>query len=282
MSIAAERHLVRSVRLVEAKLTKFSIACCAASLILLGANAPARAQGNAAHGEVRVIEPIITEESLPEDAGECNLRTTASYHVGVLETLTDLPRAQLFCGFSRRWGGEVDVPMERSGGRYGPRESGASVKYKLREETSRIPALVLGLEATFPVHGRDPDEQGNGVEVQPFLAVLKQVRGFTLQGNIGVGILRNGSSKREYRAAYNGAVVIPLRSTRFTLVGEVNAASAQSGATLATLFSPGLHYGLGRDCYIAFAAPLGRRHGATSIGAVFQFQMRVRKGQASD
>jgi hypothetical protein len=114
------------------------------------------------------------------------------------------------CGFSRRWGGEIGVPMARVDGRYRPGDVGATVKLKLREQTSRIPALVLGIETTFPIQKRDPnrDTDESGVEVQPFVAVLKQLHGLTIQGNVGLGIF-HGESEREYRATYNGAVAVP-------------------------------------------------------------------------
>ena len=267
---------------MEANLTKSTvtqIACCAASLAFFATGIPAVAQGNPGLRESPVIEPIVTEESLPEDAGECNLRTTAAYRAGVLDTA--LPRIQLFCGFSRRWGGEIGVPMARVDGRYRPGDVGATVKFKLREQTSRIPALVLGTETTFPTQRRDPnrDTDESGVEVQPFVAVLKQVHGLTIQGNVGLGIF-HGESEREYRAKYNGAVAVPLRHTHFALLGEVNAASSPLGATLS--FSPGLHYSLGKDRYVAFALPISSNHGPTLVGAVFQFQMRVRRERVSE
>jgi hypothetical protein len=198
--------------LAEARLTKSAVSrvsSWAISLVFFGTGILAMAQGSTEMREPRVIDPILTEESLPEDAGECNLRTTAAYHAGV-ELVTVLPRTQLFCGFSRRWGGEIDVPMVRVDGRYGPGDVGATVKYKLREPTSRWPALVFGLETTLPTQRRshDTDTNESGVEVQPFVAVLKQVRGLTIQGNIGLGI-RHSASRREYRAAYNGAWLSP-------------------------------------------------------------------------
>src|ERR1700693_4782113 len=152
------------------KSTIAQIAFCAGSLVFFGTGIPAVAQGNTALHESPAIEPITTEESLPEDAGECNLRATAAYHADALEPA--LPRTPLFCGFSRGGGGEIDIPMARIDGRYAPGDIGATVKYKLREQTSRIPALVLGIETTFPTQGRDATKHTDesGVEVQPFVA----------------------------------------------------------------------------------------------------------------
>jgi hypothetical protein len=101
------------------------IAGCVVGLIFFGIGVPAVAQENTALRESPVMEPITTEESLPEDAGECNLRTTAAYHARALEPMAAV---QLFCGFSPRWGGEIEVPIVRVDGRYGPGEVGATVK----------------------------------------------------------------------------------------------------------------------------------------------------------
>ena len=241
------------------------IACHIVSLVLFGTSITAVAE---------VIEPIITEESLPEAAGECNLRMSATYHADVFEPATALPRAQLFCGFSRRWGGEIDVPLAREEGRYGVASAAVAVKYKLRGETSHIPALVLGMEAKFPT-----GQGESGVEAGPFIAVFKQVHGLSLQGNIGLG-LRHSGREREYLRAYNGAVAIPLRHTGFALVGEVNAESSRSGTMRA--FSPGVHYSLGKNRYVAFAWPISASQGSARAGLVFLFQTRVRGGEAAD
>ncbi len=274
------RHCVldrNAITVREASLAKSTVTRIfgyAVSLLFVGTSILAVAQVNTTLRESPVIEPIITEESLPEDSGECNLRTTAAYHADVFEPATALPRTQVFCGFSRRWGGEIGLPLARVDGRYGPANVAVAVKYKLREQTSRIPALVLGIETTFPT-GRGE----SGVEAEPFVAVFKQVHGLSIQGNVGLGI-RHGGREREYRAAYNGAVAVPLRHTGFALVGEVNAVSSPLGATLS--FSPGLHYSLGKDRYVAFALPIRTKGGSTRAGVVFQFQMRVRGGLVSE
>jgi len=203
------RHCVldrNAITVREASLAKSTVTRIfgyAVSLLFVGTSILAVAQVNTTLRESPVIEPIITEESLPEDSGECNLRTTAAYHADVFEPATALPRTQVFCGFSRRWGGEIGLPLARVDGRYGPANVAVAVKYKLREQTSRIPALVLGIETTFPT-GRGE----SGVEAEPFVAVFKQVHGLSIQGNVGLGI-RHGGREREYRAAYNGAVAVP-------------------------------------------------------------------------
>ena len=64
-------------------------------------------------GPVReeVVEPVLTEETLPEEQDECNLRTSIDYRAPSLEPSNALPRLQLFCGLFSRWGAEVDIPF---------------------------------------------------------------------------------------------------------------------------------------------------------------------------
>jgi hypothetical protein len=115
-------------RLAKSTLTRIFYTAVSLAFFLTGI--VAMAQGNTPLRDSRIIDPILTEESLPEDAGECNLRTTAAYHAAAPEPMAVLPRTQVFCGFSRRWGGEIDVPLVRIGGLYGPGDVGAAVKYK--------------------------------------------------------------------------------------------------------------------------------------------------------
>ncbi len=253
------------------------LAICFFTLVCLGAAGQASAQGNTTREAIEpmVVEPILTEETLPEEKGECNVRMTAAYHVEAAEPATALPRTQLFCGFSSRWGGEFDVPFARgpgAEGRYGLGDISASVKYKLREQTARVPAFVLGLETMFPTGSPEKGTGESGVEVQPFVALLKQIRSVSLQGNIGLG-MRHSGSEREYRTFYNGAVGLPLRQTGFALMGEVNGAHSPSGPPAISV-TPGVHYEIGKNRYVAFGMPISLT-GARQVGAIVQFQFRV-------
>jgi Putative MetA-pathway of phenol degradation len=257
---------------------------CFLTLVCLGAPGRASAQANTKPGDIEAIavEPILTEESLPEEKGECNVRMTAAYHVEAAEPATALPRTQVFCGFSSRWGGEFDVPFAQGSGaqgRYGLGDISASVKYKLREQTARIPAFVLGLETMLPTGSPEKGTGETGVEVQPFVALLKQVHSVSVQGNIGLG-MRHSGSEREYRTSYNGAVGLPLRQTGFALMGEVNGSYSPSGPPAISV-TPGVHYEIGKNRYVAFGMPVSLA-GARQVGAIVQFQFRVRSQRGLD
>jgi hypothetical protein len=254
------------------------------ALVCLGAAGQAFAQGNTTPAAIEpmAVEPILTEESLPEEKGECNVRMTAAYHVEATEPATALPRTQLFCGFSSRWGGELDVPFAQgpgAEGRYGLGDISASIKYKLREQTARVPAFVLGLETMFPTGSPEKGTGESGTEIQPFVALLKQVRNVSLQGNIGLG-MRHSGNEREYRTSYNGAVGMPLRQTGFAVLGEVNGSYSPTGPAAISV-TPGVHYEIGKNRYVALGMPISLT-GARQVGAVVQFQFRVRSQRGLD
>lgn len=257
---------------------------CLSTLVCVGATGRAFAQANTTPDGIEsiVVEPILTEESLPEEKGECNVRMTAAYHVEALQPATAIPRTQVFCGFSLRWGGELDVPFAQgagAAGRYGLGDISASIKYKLRDQTARMPALVFGLETTLPTGNPEKGTGESGTEVQPFIALLKQVRNVNLQGNIGLGI-RHSESEREYQTSYNGAVGLPLRKTGFAVLGEVNGSYSPTGPAAISV-TPGLHYRIGENRYVAFGIPVSLT-GARQVGAIVQFQFRVRSQRGLD
>jgi hypothetical protein len=254
------------------------IVCGVVCVLWLVSGTRAVAQTNDTAFRATVIDPIITEESMPEANGECNLRMITAYHADALDPPVALPRAQLFCGLSRRWGGEVDIPMilgEAVGARYGLGDVAIAVKYVLREQTTLIPALVIGLETAFPSGNPVWDRGENGVEIEPFLAFLKQARGFTFQGNVGFGI-RHNREAREYRTSFNGATGFPVRHTRWALMGEINGALGPEHTVFA--LSPGVHYSLGPDVFVGVAMPITAYGAPLRVGLILQFQMHVLGG----
>jgi hypothetical protein len=61
--------------------------------------------------ELRIMEPIITEETTPNDLGDWDLRLAGSFRRLGVEKFGFLPPAQLFFGIANRWGGEVELPL---------------------------------------------------------------------------------------------------------------------------------------------------------------------------
>jgi hypothetical protein len=149
--------------------------------------------------------------------------------------MTVLQCTREFCGFSRRWTGEIDVPQVRRGVRNGPGDAGAA-------------------------------------NVQPNVAVRKQVRGLAIQRNIGLGI-SHSASHREYQSTYNGDMALPLQHTSFALTGEVNASFWPLSNNLT--LSPGILYSFAKNRHVVFAPPVNKHKGSVRVDAVIQFQIGI-------
>src|ERR1700734_4230311 len=77
------------------------ILCCPEAVI---------AQASSSDPEVHIVEPIITEETMPNEPGDWDLRLSGSYGWQGAEGFGFLPRTQLFFGIATRWGGEIEGP----------------------------------------------------------------------------------------------------------------------------------------------------------------------------
>jgi len=60
--------------------------------------------------ELHIVEPIITEETMPNEPGDWDLRVSGSYLWQGTGGSGFLPRTQLFFGIANRWGAEIEVP----------------------------------------------------------------------------------------------------------------------------------------------------------------------------
>lgn len=228
--------------------------------------------------EVRIVEPIITEETMPNEPGDWDLRLSGSYGWRGTEGSGFLPREQLFFGIAKRWGGEVEVPMafaKQETNHYGVGDISATVKYLVRKPSARMPGFVLGLETTFPSGNADKG-LGEGVfEAAPFVAVVHASRRVVLQGNFGYSAVhRIRETDARNQIFYNGAIAFPLERLKTCLVWEINGTHAQNENRAA--FSPGLKYNLTPERYLAIAFPIGLNSQTPRLGIVFQLQIALR------
>lgn len=220
------------------------------------------------------VEPVLTEESLPEESGECALRTSFDYHANALEPANALPRLQLFCGFAGRWGAELDLPFaypEHEISRTGFGDVATSLKYRLNEAPASIPVIVLGVETRFPTGNPRHGTGEEGYEIQPFVALLKQRGRLGLQANVGVGF--PASSEQNITMIGNFATTLRLTAKRLYVLGEANA-SRPYGESTALSLSPGIHYQIAPRVYGAMACPVDVLGGSRRLGLVVQMQFR--------
>src|ERR1700684_4669743 len=82
--------------------------------------------------ELHIVEPIITEETMPNEPGDWDLRVSGSYSWRGAVGIGFVPRTQLFFGIANRWGGEIEVSLafaRQNLSHYGIGDISATVKY---------------------------------------------------------------------------------------------------------------------------------------------------------
>ncbi len=236
------------------------------------------AQASKPEQELHIAEPIITEETMPNEYGEWDLRMSGSYSWRGAEGFGFLPRSQLFFGFANRWGGEIDVPLafaNQEPNYYGIGDISATVKYLLLNPRVGRPGFVLGLETTFP-SGNTHNGLGEGVfEAAPFVAVVYASPPMILQGNFGYSVVhRVRATEASDQLSYNAAVIFPLERLHTDLVEEINGTRDRNGNRVA--FSTGLKYNLSAQRFLAIALPVGLTSRTPRLGIVLQLQIALR------
>ena len=195
--------------------------CFALSL----APVPAHSQDAIFDAGAEFVEPILTEETLPNEVGEWDLRVSCVYERDRTESPRNCLRTQLFFGIAPRWGVELEAALTNV---FGDRpeeargELGTTFKYLLRPPQGPGPALALALEmeaaVSRPESSPESSEEGP-IELQPTFAFLQTLGRTTLQGNVGYAV-RPGGSEPEKRAVYNLSVAVPWRQGRWNSLTE--------------------------------------------------------------
>jgi hypothetical protein len=248
------------------------IVCCPEAVI---------AQASSSDPEVHIVEPIITEETMPNEPGDWDLRFSGSYSWQGAEGIGFVPRTQLFFGIANRWGGEIEVPLafaRQDSNHYGVGDISATVKYLVRKPTVRVPGFLLGLETTFP-SGNAGNGLGEGVfEAVPFVAMVYATRRVVLQGNFGYSLVhRFQETDANNQIVYNGAVAFPFQRLNTWVLGEINGTHDKNGNR--ATFSPGLKYNLTPERFLAIALPVGLNSRTPRIGIVLQMQIALRSSE---
>ncbi len=251
-----------------------SRACRAGCLLVASSALVAFARAYAAEAEF--VEPIITEETLPNEPGEMDVRVSTEYRTSGGEVTASLPRLQLFFGLAGRLGGELDLPFvyRRGDSRaHGIGDLSASIKWLLLAPERSRPAIALGLELGCPTG--DPDrETGEGAfELEPFVALLTATRHLTLQGNVAWSTpISRGSEESAGSLVSNLSAALPLLDRRLHLMTELSG-KVTAGAPAVVALSPGAKWSLSRDAFVALAWPVGLTRGTEDFGVVLQLQV---------
>jgi hypothetical protein len=240
--------------------------------------APVAAQSQDASAEARAetVEPILTEETLPNELGEWDLRVSCVYERDRTESPRNCLRTQVFFGVAPRWGVELEAALPNLFGDRPEEPRGeleTTLKYLLRAPGERGPALVLALETSFALSRPESSEEGL-LGLQPTFAFLQTVGRTTWQGNVGYAV-KPGGSGPEKKAVYNLSLAVPWRHGRWHALAELAGSSGDGSSAIA--FSPGLKYGFGGGNFVALGLPVGLTSSSPDIGLVFQVQFSLGK-----
>jgi len=241
-----------------------------AILLWCAAGVVAGEETNKAEGTF--IEPILIEETLPNDPGEWSLRLTTDYRRGDGEAVGTLPDWQVFCGPVERIGMSLSLPMaytrQDAASHYGLGDISTSLKYLAVKPRPDLPALVPGLEVTFPTGNRAHGLGEGAYELAPNLALLKQFGPFCVQGNFAWS--KPVSAPRADVWTYGWAVSAPLVRDKLHLLAEIQ---GDLGSPNHTTLAPGIKYNLTGKLTAGLAVPSGLNKNTAGWGMVSQFQI---------
>jgi len=250
-----------------------------ASLFVFGSNSTVQAEKEERQQQdtAEVVEPIITEETLPNEVGEWDLRVSTHVRRHHGETSATLPRVQLFFGIAERLGGDIGLPLvyrAGSGRSYSFGPLSTSLKWVLVEPGQSWPAVTLGLEAEFPTGDAEAEVGERAYELTPSLALLKDFGAFSIQGNIGWSVaVPTNEEKRTQTFVYNWALAVPVWNKKVYYFAEINGAVGLNYAKHPIALSPGVKYFLTDSFSLAVAVPVGLTHSADAWGTVTQAQV---------
>jgi hypothetical protein len=105
-----------------------------------------------------------------------------------------------------------------------------------KEALHRLPALVLGVEATFPTGNRTLGLGDEAYELAPYLALLKQFGPICVQGNVAWD--KQVSAQCTDERTYGWAVSTPLVRDKLHLLAEIQ---GDWGSPNHTTFAPGIN-----------------------------------------
>jgi hypothetical protein len=223
--------------------------------------------------EVSFVEPIITEETLPNDLHELSLRLTTDYREQDQgERVGALPRLDVFYGLIERVGVELSIPFayHRDAERedYGIGDVSVALKYLVLEHGAKWPAVVVGVESGFPTGSTSRGLGEGAYELTPFVALLKDFGPCSLQGNIGWS--KQVSGEHNERVVYNWAFAVPLCERKVYLLAELNGAA---GSSPEVAVAPGIKYNFTHEMFVGVAVPIGLNTHTPDWGIVTQFQV---------
>lgn len=225
-----------------------------------------------------IVEPILTEETLPNEPGEWDLRLSLDYSRANGEINSAAPRLQLFFGIVENIAGEIGIPFlyRKSGNSvYGLGKISTNLKWLLIRQGSVNPAIVVGVETEFPTGGFKEEGEEEAYEITPYLAFLKTFGRLGLQGNIGrSGEIPVSGNEYSHSVLFNLSLSYPLLNKDIYLLAELNhIRPKESGNT--SIVAAGLKFNLDDEHFIALALPVQLNTDYSIFRIIIQYQAEL-------
>jgi hypothetical protein len=223
------------------------------------------------NAELHFINPIITEEVLPDEPGELTLRLGTEYRERGSEANGSLPYVEACFGLIKSFGATVNVPFayqkETADKQQGLGDISARLKFLAVRPNANTPAVVLGLQTIFPTGDHRVGLGEGAYELTPYVALLKEFGPFLVQGDIGWS--KQVAGERKAAWTYNWAAAAPVYRRNLYLLTEIN---GDWGSPNHAAVAPGFKY-LFSDRFSAGAVvPMGLNRHTDAWGLVTQFQ----------
>ncbi|MFY9153675.1 MAG: hypothetical protein WAO52_16780 [Prolixibacteraceae bacterium] len=224
------------------------------------------------------IEPILTEETLPNEPGEWDLRFNIDYTKQNNRIYTALPQVQLFFGIFRNVGGEISLPLYYSKGEkveYGFGSVSTSIKWLVVNQSFTFPAFVVGLDIGLPTNSIVEESEERTFEYSPYVAFLKDFGQLCVQGNLALSTeFPVSGGEKNHSTEFNIAFAYPTFDDKINVLAELNSSFSRKEPNELFL-SPGIKYHLNDKHFFALAFPVGLYNMSSNFRIFIQYQFQL-------
>ncbi len=222
------------------------------------------------------IEPILIEETLPNEVGEWDLRFNFDFSKNEEDIITTLPQVQLFFGIFKNIGGEISLPFiyrKEEVSEYGLGSISTSLKWLVLRQSRIIPAIVLGFEVGFPTNSFAEESEERSFEYSPYIAFLKDFGKLSIQGNIGLATeIPVAGGEKNLETKLNVAFAHPYFDGKLDVIAELHSSWSKNEEN-ELYASPGLRYYVNSKHSLAFAVPVNLNNSSV-LRMIFQYQFQ--------
>ncbi len=226
--------------------------------------------------ELDFVEPVSIDRTLPNGLGDWDVRVGARHTREGRDSVT-APYVQVFGGVLPRIGVEFRAPYVLRDGddrARGVGDLGLALKGLVAGDGRDVPAVVVGVDGEIAT-GDEDDGLGKGAHsAAPFLALLYEARGWTLQGNVARG--------RQYGAAHDddehfwrlqGAVAAPRVADRVHLLCEVDGTWTRGADDPSLTVAGALRWDVAKDQSVGLAVPFGVNRSSPDWAVELHYQI---------